>query len=41
MKKVDYYIFFLLYMKMSEEKYYQKYRDVILKLAKDERASKK
>ena len=40
MKKVDYYIF-LLYIKMSEENYYQKHRDVILKRAKDKRASKK
>ena len=41
MKKVDYYTFFLLYIKMSEEKYYQKHRDVILERAKDKRASKK
>ena len=35
MKKVYYYKFFLLYIKMSEEAYYQKHRDAILKRAKD------
>ena len=35
MKKVDYYKFFYIYIKMSEEKYYQKRRDVILKRAKE------
>ena len=35
MKKVDYYNFFCIYTKMSEETFYQKHRDVILKRAKD------
>ena len=41
MKNVDYYKFFYIDIKMSEEKYYQKHRDVILERAKDKRASKK
>ena len=35
MKKVDYYNFFCIYTKMSEETFYQKHRDVILNRAKD------
>ena len=35
MKKVDYYNFSCIYTKMSEETFYQKHRDVILKRAKD------
>ena len=34
MKKVNYYKFLLLYIKMSKEISYQKHRDVILKRAK-------
>ena len=34
MKKVNYYKFLLLYIKMSKEISYQKHRDVILKQAK-------
>ena len=34
MKKVDYYKFFLLYIKMVETTYYQRNRDLILNTAK-------